>query len=158
MNTWVSMIAAVARNGVIGKDGKLPWHDTDDLKNFQERTAGKLLICGRRTYDSLPSHKLSTHDREVVVVSRSIRGQDFDAVRRIARASKRPAMVIGGGEIYQLFLPFTYAMHLSIFNNTPEGDTFFPLVQLAEWSQMHNGFRTGYTEISCFRHTTPQEL
>ncbi|AMB45782.1 dihydrofolate reductase [Methylobacterium sp. AMS5] len=125
----VSLIAAVARNGVIGRDNDLVWRISSDLKRFKALTMGKPILMGRKTWDSigrpLPGRRslVLTRDRalnlpEVTVV------HDWDEA--LAAAGRDELMVVGGAEIYRLALPHADRLHLTEVDAAPEGDAYFP--------------------------------
>ena len=138
--TVISLVVAASRNGVIGRDGGLPWHISSDLKLFKQITMGKPLIMGRKTWDSLPRKPLP--GRRNIVISRNIdipiQGAEVARNREEALALAtvdRPAeiAVIGGGEIYRLFWPLADQIYLTEVDLEVEGDTLFPKLDPAEW-------------------------
>jgi dihydrofolate reductase len=138
--TIISLVVAASRNGVIGKDGGLPWHISSDLKMFKQITMGKPVIMGRKTWDSLPRKPLP--GRRNIVVSRTI---DIAPLGAAAAGSIEEAFelaevdhtaeiaVIGGGEIYRLFWPMADQIYLTEVDVDVEGDTFFPKINPEEW-------------------------
>jgi dihydrofolate reductase len=137
----IALVVAVARNGVIGRDGGLPWHISSDLKRFKEITLGKPVIMGRKTWESLPKRPLP--GRQNIVITRQ---KGFGAVGAIAVADVQQALaaagdvaevaVIGGGEIYRLFWPRAGRLYLTEVDMTVEGDTSFPPVRADEWQEV----------------------
>lgn len=136
----VTLIAAVARNGVIGRDGALPWRLPADLAQFKRRTLGHPVIMGRKTWESLPRRPLA--DRLNVVLTRS-RGYaaegavvvlDLAAAIAAARASgAAEAFVIGGESIYAAALPIADELVITHVDATVEGDAAFPPIDAAAW-------------------------
>ncbi len=134
----ISLVVAVSRNGVIGRDGGLPWHISSDLKRFKEITMGKPIIMGRKTWESLPRKPLP--GRRNVVITRQA---DYQAVGADVVASADAALglcvvepeiaVIGGGEIYAKFWPLADRLYLTEVDIEIDGDTRFPEVAAAEW-------------------------
>ena len=121
------MIAALDRNRVIGRDGKLPWHISEDLKRFKRLTKGHVVLMGRKTYESLG--KPLPDRRNVVVSSRAI--PDVESYRSLAEAlralkDENTVFIIGGGEVFRQALPIVDGLHLTIVDGEHEGDTFFP--------------------------------
>ena len=122
----VTLIVARALNGVIGRDGKLPWHISDDLKRFKRLTLGTVMIMGRRTFDSLPG---ILPGRRHIVLTRdgSWAPEGAEVVHSIdealAFAGDEPISVIGGAEIFDLFLPFATRIELTEVMAEIEGDT-----------------------------------
>ena len=138
--TIISLVVAASRNGVIGKDGGLPWHISSDLKLFKQITMGKPVIMGRKTWDSLPRKPLP--GRRNIVISRQtaqlVEGAAFvrsvDEALALAQVGHPPEIaVIGGGEIYRLFWPKANQIYLTEVDLEVEGDTFFPKINADEW-------------------------
>ncbi|MCA0434761.1 MAG: dihydrofolate reductase [Proteobacteria bacterium] len=138
----VALVVAVARNGVIGRDGGLPWHIPSDLKRFKAVTLGKPIIMGRRTWESLPKKPLPGR-RNIVVTRNSgflAEGADVaatpEAALAIARAENSDEIcVIGGGDIYRLFFPLADRLYLTEVDLAVDGDTRFPAVDPAIWRE-----------------------
>ncbi len=138
----VSIIVAVAENGVIGSDGKLPWHIPRDLAHFKRVTMGKPIIMGRKTYQSIGR---ALPGRLNIVLSRSsdfaaagvTRVGTLDAGLRIARESgAAEAMIIGGGQVYELAWPHAARIYLTKVHAAVAGDTVFPSTRLTGWRQV----------------------
>ncbi len=136
----ISLVVAVSRNGVIGKAGGLPWHISSDLKLFKAITMGKPVIMGRKTWASLPRKPLP--GRVNIVITRQsgfvAEGAHVvsNAVAAIAAAgSVEEIAVIGGGEIYGMFLPLANRVYLTEVDIDVEGDTYFPHLDRAIWSE-----------------------
>lgn len=135
----LSMIAAVARNGVIGSGNKLPWYLPEDLKYFKRMTLGKPIIMGRKTYESigrpLPGRTnivltlQADWDAEGVTVVASI--EDAIAVAKAGGALE--AVVIGGGQVYRLAMELADCLYLTEVEFDVEGDAFFPDFDKTEW-------------------------
>lgn len=135
----ISLIAAVADNGVIGHRGELPWHLSSDLRSFKRLTMGHHLILGRRTFESIGR---ALEGRHMVVVSRGrpevpegviVAASLEEALRLAAMAGDDEAFVAGGAEIYALALPQADRLYLTRVHASPEGDAFFPALDLDEW-------------------------
>jgi len=120
------LVVARATNGVIGRDGKLPWHISADLKRFKRLTMGSVMIMGRRTFDSLPG---VLPGRRHIVLTRDSGWQSagVEVARNVAdalqRAGAEPITVIGGAEIFQLFLPIATRIELTEVLIDAAGDT-----------------------------------
>lgn len=137
----ISLVVAVSRNGVIGRDGGLPWHISSDLKRFKEITMGKPVIMGRKTWEGLPRKPLP--GRRNIVVTRST---DYTAEGAEVVASAEAALalcadepevsIIGGGEIYRLFWPLADRLYLTEVDMEVDGDTFFPAPDPSEWREV----------------------
>lgn len=123
------MIVARATNGVIGRNGTLPWRISADLKRFKALTMGSAMIMGRRTFDSLPGilpgrrHIVLTRDREWSADGVEVAHSVDEAIRL---AGTEPVSVIGGAEIFELFLPIADAFELTEVLGDIEGDTVMP--------------------------------
>lgn len=121
-------IAAMASNRVIGKDGALPWHLPEDLKFFRKTTTGHPILMGRKTWESLGR---PLPNRRNLILSRTLPDQPGAEVLRgldalEALALEGPIYIIGGAEIYQLLLPRTEEILLTVLTSAAEGDTSFP--------------------------------
>lgn len=135
--TCIYLIAAVAKNGVIGARGKLPWHLPQDLKHFRKLTLGHPIIMGRRTWDSLGK---PLPGRENIVISHKAGYQAPGASvaasleAAIALCAGEPvAFVIGGAEIYAAALPLADGLVLTEIQGDFEGDTHFPEWDRTAW-------------------------
>ncbi|MBW2268916.1 MAG: dihydrofolate reductase [Deltaproteobacteria bacterium] len=142
MSDELGLIAAVARNGVIGRDGGLPWRLPEDLKHFQRTTLGNCLIMGRMTWESLPA---ALPGRRCVVVSRdrAYRAEGAEVVANLDAALTAAhavpgerAIVAGGAQIYALALPRAQRMWLTRVDAEVEGDVLFPAWGAAEWERV----------------------
>ena len=133
----VSLIVAAATNKVIGRDGGLPWHLSEDLKRFKRLTTGKPIIMGRLTYESIG--KPLPGRRNIVISSREgleIEGCEVvatpnDALKLAVGADE--VMVIGGGKVYEQMLPMADRIYMTLVNALPDGDTFLPEISNEEW-------------------------
>ncbi len=133
----VSLIVAVADNGVIGRDNALPWHLPEDLKRFKRITMGKPIVMGRKTFESigkpLPGrvNVVVTRDpnyrREGVTVV-----HDVDAAL-LAAGTAEEVMIIGGSDLFRLFLPRAARVHLTRVHGEVAGDVFWPALDEKEW-------------------------
>ncbi len=132
----VSIIAAVAENGVIGRDNDLIWHLPADLKRFRELTMGHHMVMGRKTYESIGR---ALPGRTTVVVSRNpqlkvdglLALSLQDAIAKCADDNE--IFITGGAEIYRQALPLSDRIYLTRVHHTFEGDTFFPEPDWTQW-------------------------
>jgi dihydrofolate reductase len=138
----VALVVAVARNGVIGRGGGLPWHISSDLKRFKQITMGNPVIMGRKTWESLPRKPLAGRTNIVFTRDPAYRAEGAKVVRdattalALAEAEDPPEIaVIGGGEIYRLFLDRTDRIYLTDIDADVEGDTLFPKLAEDEWRE-----------------------
>jgi dihydrofolate reductase len=140
------LIVAVADNGVIGLNGKMPWHLPAELKYFKARTLGKPVIMGRKTFQPigkpLPGRDNIVVTRDVgfqapgVLVAQSLAQAIEIADASAARTRAAEIMVIGGGEIYAQALPFVQRVYLTRIGLMPVGDAHFPSLDPAHWRLM----------------------
>jgi dihydrofolate reductase len=142
----VALIAAVARNGVIGSGGALPWRLSSDLKHFKAATMGKALVMGRKTFQSIGGPLsgrtivVVTHDRAFTAEGVSV-ARDVDEALTLAEAAARAAgadeiVVAGGGEIYAQTIGRASRLHITEVDFAPSGDTRFPPIDPAEWREV----------------------
>ena len=138
------LVAAVARNGVIGADGDMPWRLSTDMKRFKQLTTGKPVIMGRRTFASL---KKPLVDRLNIVVTRNpalavpagaeVAGSLDDAIGRATQsaeaAGQNEIIVAGGAEIYRAAIGRADVLDITHVEATPEGDVFFPPIDPSIW-------------------------
>lgn len=140
----INIIAAVASNNVIGRNGELPWHLPQDLLRFRQLTIGHHVIIGRKTFESL---KRPLPGRFNIVISR----QDYKApegvkvVESMEEAlyiSERDneVFIIGGAEIYKLALPFADRLLLTEVEGDFQGDTYFPYLDIENWERYHEAY------------------
>jgi len=145
------LIAAMTKKRVIGKDNKLPWHISEDLKNFKRLTSGNTVIMGRKTFDSIGKPLPNRHN---IVVSRSVSAIDGvdvchsfeDAVEK-AKSYGKDIFVIGGNSMYGLALPMADKMFISHVKKEYEGDAYFPDWNQDEW-EVESQTNRSETEIS----------
>ncbi len=139
--TVISLVVAAARNGVIGRDGQMPWHIGSELKRFKALTLGKPVIMGRKTWDSLPRKPLPGRRNIVVSRARDFHAEGAEAAAGLAQALRLAGnvpevMVIGGGQIYAEALPLAERIYLTEVDLAPTGDTHFPTPDPAQWREV----------------------
>jgi dihydrofolate reductase len=133
----IVLILARATNGVIGRDGRLPWHLPADLKRFKTLTMGRPMIMGRKTFDSFPAplpgrrHIVLTRDRDWQAAGAEV-AHDVDAA--LAMAGEGEVFVIGGAEIFDLFRDIADRVELTEINLDAEGDTV--VAPFAGWREV----------------------
>lgn len=137
----IAFIWAQAADGIIGFNGHLPWHLPDDLHYFRERTAGQLMVVGRKTYESFPHRPLP--DRTNIVLTHHA---DYDApgatvvtskaaVLGLAQAAPEKQLIIAGGaEIFDLFMPEVDTLWVTRLQGAFHGDTRMPAVDYAAFT------------------------
>jgi len=146
----VSLIAAVSKNHVIGKNNDLPWKLPDDMKYFMETTRQHAVIMDRKNFDSLPPKYRPLKDRLNIVISRNpaaLKDYDVRAVSSIDEAFKQApqseeVFVIGGAEIFRQTLDRADRLYITEIDAVVEGDVFFPQYDKSKWkevSRIHHG-------------------
>ena len=123
----LALIAAIGRNRVIGKDGKLPWHISEDMKRFKQLTTGHTVLMGRKTFESIG--RLLPERRNVVVSSHPVQGvETHPSIPEALHALENEdiVFVIGGGQMYSQLLDRADLLYLTLIDKPVEGDTFFP--------------------------------
>ena len=141
----VSLIAAMAENGCIGRDNSLPWRLADDLKRFKAITTGKPILMGRRTFESI-GRPLPDRRNLVLTRNRQWHNPGVFAVHSLGHAlgcvREEPELIgIGGAEVYRLLMPFARRIYLTLVHAEISGDTFFPAIDPIQWA-----------DVECHRH------
>ena len=136
----ITLVVAMAENGVIGHEGKLPWHLPADLAHFKRITQGYPIIMGRRTYESIGK---ALPERMNIIVSRTpgfaadgctVVGCLDEALQAAGEVAE--VKIIGGAQLYQEALPQAQRIELTQVHGHVQGDTFFPRLDLTEWQQV----------------------
>ena len=164
----IHLIFARASNGVIGRDGRLPWHLPEDLAHFKRTTLGCPVIMGRKTWDSLPPKYRPLPGRTNIVVTRQPHWQAEGAVRAgslaealAACADNADAWVIGGAEIYAQALPLARSAVVTEIDADFDGDAFAPEFGPA-WVETRREPHTSATGLSfsfvTYQQPNPQEI
>jgi dihydrofolate reductase len=136
----ISLIAAVANNGVIGVDNSLPWRLPADLQHFKSITMGKPIIMGRRTWESLPG--LLPGRRHIVITrNQDYRADGCELVHSVDEALQvvgdvPEVMIVGGGGLYRQMLSRADRLYLTLVDVDLTGDTFFPEIDWREWQEV----------------------
>lgn len=141
----IILVVAAARNGVIGKDGAIPWRLSEDLKRFKALTLGHTVVMGRKTWDSLPPRNRPLPGRRNIVVTRDAGWQADGAEARALDAALKgdgDIFVIGGGEIYQAALPLADRIELTEVHQDFDGDAHF-VFDRAGWRETRREDRVG---------------
>ncbi len=156
-NTIVFVLAR-ADNGVIGRDGKLPWHLPADLKRFKALTMGKPMVMGRKTFDSFPAllpgrrHIVLTRDRDWSADGAEVAHSPDEA---LALAGEGEVAVIGGAEVFALFLPRADRVELTEVHARPEGEAVVPPFEgwreMAREEHAAQGGRPGFSFVKLVR-------
>ena len=151
------LIVARGKNGVIGRDGDLPWRLSADLQHFKRTTLGKPIIMGRTTWESFPRRPLP--GRENIVLSRDWNyaapgGRVYSSLApalsvakaMAARDGQGEVFIVGGGALYEAALPMADRLYLTEVDAAPDGHVFFPELNMDEW-----------TEVSRFEHASDEK-
>lgn len=141
-----ALVVAVAENGLIGREGDLPWRMPSDLKLFRKLTLGKPMIMGRRTYDSIGK---PLDGRDTIVMTRTapdfpdrvLVAADYDEAVQVAercagRRGAREIAVIGGCQVFEHALTNARRIYLTRIHAAPAGDVFFPRLDSADWREL----------------------
>ena len=136
----LSLIVAMDKNRVIGREGKLPWHLSDDLRNFKKITLNKPVIMGRKTHESIGK---PLPDRKNIIITRNpdyeadgcVVCHDLDAALKLC-AQDEEAVIIGGAEIYRQALDRVDRIYLTEVQAEVEGDVYFPDFGRASWDEI----------------------
>ena len=132
----ISLIAAMSRSGVIGKNNQMPWHLPADLKYFKSVTMGKPIVMGRKTFESLGK---PLPGRLNIVLSRNTNytAECCTVIHHVDELTSEidadEIMIIGGADIFAVFLPLANNMYLTEVGCEVEGDTFFPEFKDSDW-------------------------
>lgn len=159
------LVVAVAENGVIGNAGAMPWHIPADLRHFKALTIGKPMIMGRKTFESLPG--LLPGRRHIVLTRDRAWAEDGAEVAHspqaaLALANAPHVAVVGGAEIYRLFLPLADRIEWTEIHAQPAGDTQFPDFDRAAWNLARRenhpaeGRVPGFDFITLLRKPAPE--
>jgi len=127
----LSLIAAIGKNNELGIDNQLIWNLPSDLKYFRKVTNGKTIIMGRKCFESLPGflpnrkHIILTHNKDYLAPGAFIYN-NTEAVLKYIKDSNEECFIIGGGDIYKLFLPYSQKLYLTEIDEEEDADVYFP--------------------------------
>lgn len=150
MDSMTAIIAAVAKNGVIGRDGKIPWQLPEDRKWFREQTMGHMLVMGRRTYEEIGR---PLPGRRICVLSSRLQLTEPDCftARSLCEALKRAGgedvFICGGASLYEEALPLADRLYLTELDREVSGDTFFPEIPEGEFAVKKRVEKEGYAFV-----------
>ena len=138
----ISIIVAASTNNVIGVQGELPWKISDDLKRFKKLTMGKPIVMGRLTWESI-GRPLPGRQNIVITRQPGFSAEGCDVVASPAAAldaagDAEEIMIIGGGQIYDLFLPKAGRLYVTRVHTEIEGDAFFPAIDVGSWELVNS--------------------
>jgi len=157
----LAVVVAVARNGVIGRGGELPWHIPEDLRHFQRVTTGHAIVMGRRTYESigrpLPRRRsIVVSRRPGLVIEGCEVAPSVEAAIALARTTDAEPRVIGGAGVYAAALPLATRIYLTRVERDVDGDVSFPSLDPAQWREVErrDGETPGVVFVTLDRATT----
>ncbi|MDQ3049182.1 MAG: dihydrofolate reductase [Bacteroidota bacterium] len=140
----ISIIVAVGKNNVIGKDNKLIWHLPADMKFFKEKTTGHCIITGRKNYESIPEKFRPLPNRTNIIITRQIDypapgaiivGSVEEALSLAKKTGDEEIFIIGGAEIFRQTLHLTDTIYLTKIDHEFNGDVFFPVLPEDQWKE-----------------------
>jgi dihydrofolate reductase len=138
----ISVIAAVADNRVIGNKNAIPWHLPADFKYFKEKTLGKTIVMGLNTFNSIGAkplpdrkHIILTDDPAFAAPENCLAARSIDEVIGLIQDTPE-VFICGGASVYKQFLPLARKLYLTYVHASPEGDTYFPEINMADWSEI----------------------
>ena len=136
-NQEITMIAAVSEDNGLGLDNKLVWHIPRDLKHFKDLTHGHCIIMGRKTFESLPKalpnrKNIVLSTRKNITYNDAIVVNSIEKALELAKHDPKP-YIVGGGEIYELFMNYSSYIELTRIHHKFKSDTFFPKINLNKW-------------------------
>lgn len=160
----INLIAAIGRNGELGADGGLVWNNRDDMRRFKQLTTDNVVIVGKRTFDGdLGGYRLANRINIVLTTSAlnyDVSADDFGKLYyvinpatalQLARSFKKDVFVIGGSQIYNIFLPHVEKMYIThVDQSFPEADTYF-LFENSEWEIEKKVMKDGYSYVDYVR-------
>jgi dihydrofolate reductase len=150
------LVAAMAKNRVIGRAGGIPWHLPEDLKHFRAITLGHAVIMGRATYDSM-GKPLAKRTNIVITRSSELRidgavvVHDLESALALARTTDPEPRVIGGGKVYAEALPLATRIYLTVLDAEHDGDVCFPELSPSDWVQTERRRGEGATYLTLDR-------
>jgi len=135
----LTLIAALSDNNVIGIDNKIPWRIKEDMVRFKELTINHPVIMGRKTYESIPEKYRPLPERKNIILSKKLELKEGIYIARniheaISLTNEKSSYIMGGEEIYNLFLPLVNKMELTKIYKNFEGNAFFPEINWEEWN------------------------
>ena len=156
----IVIIAAVARNRVIGKDNKLLWNIPEDMAHFKALTAGHTVIMGRKTWESLPTRFRPLPGRRNIVITRqpdyaapgAERADSLENALKLA-STATVAFIIGGEQIYKQAMAVTDRLEITEVDQEPEGDAWFPEIAAVDWEKTAKTEGAGFAFVT-YSHRT----
>ena len=140
----ISILVAMDQNRLIGADGSIPWRLPDDMRWFKEKSIGKPIIMGRKTFESIPLKFRPFPQRHNIILTRNPNYEAPGATivhsveAALEAAGDVEEIIIGGGtKIYELFLPVVNRIYLTVVNGRYQGDTYLPEMKLDGWQESY---------------------
>ena len=142
----IALIVAMAENRVIGRNPQLPWRIPADLRHFKALTLGQPVIMGRKTYDSI-GRPQPGRDNIVITADSGYQAEGCQVVHSVEQAleaagSCEEAMILGGATLYRQTLENADRLYLTLVKAEPEGDTWFPEIELQQWREIERQAHT----------------
>lgn len=154
------LIAAISKNNCIGNHGEIPWRLPEDMKHFKNLTMDKIVLMGRKTWESLPEKWRPLPGRKNIVITRQNEYAVPDGVEiyhtveaAIAAHPNEDACVIGGAEIYRQTIDQADTLYITHVEKTVDGDAFFPEIDATVWKETEREKHEGYAFVTYKRMT-----
>lgn len=152
----ISLIAAISKNNCIGRDNDLPWHIPEDLEFFKKMTKGKVVLMGRKTWESIPEKYRPLPGRTNVVISRQLDYKVPEGVYLFEDVDialdyfkDQDIMVSGGGQIYEATIGRADTLYIThVEQEIPNGHAFFPKIDVSIWKEVERTDREGYSFVT----------
>lgn len=146
----ISLIAAMGTNGAIGKNNALLWHLPEELKYFRDKTLGKPVIMGRKTFESMHNKPLPKRHNIILTRDAYFAAPQCTIVHSVHQALEaagpcEEVMIIGGADVYKAFLPIATRLYLTIVHKEYLGDVYFPTMDWSAWKLIAEQTFTGFT-------------
>lgn len=142
-NFMIALIAAIAKNNCIGKDNQLPWHIPEDLEHFKKLTTGKVVLMGRKTWESIPEKFRPLPNRKNLVITRNTnyeipKGMEIfnNTESALEKYKDQDVFVIGGAGIYKQTIDLADTLYITHVHKEVEGDAFFPEIDPEIWKEV----------------------
>jgi dihydrofolate reductase len=137
----ISIIAVIGENNELGKDNKLHWYISDDLKRFKKITSGHTVVMGRKTFESINNKPLPNRRNIVLTKNSNFKHDQIEVVNSLDEVFKKlnpveEIFVVGGASVYGLFLPFTKKLYLTVVHKSFDADVFFPEFSQNDWMEV----------------------
>ncbi len=137
----ISLVAAIAENNAIGKDNKLLWHLSNDLKFFKNYTLGKVILMGRKTFESIGKRALPGRINAVISRDHTLQAENILVFKTLEAAlahfkNVEEVCIVGGAQLYKDTLPIAHRLVLTRVATSPEADVFFPELNWNDWKMV----------------------